>query len=693
MTSDQQSPPPKPSGLSAFWAELKRRKVMRVAITYAVVAWLIIQVANATFAEFGIPLWAYRFVVIMLLCFFPVAIILAWAFELTPDGIKTTKTAQAEQGDAPVSEKQQRKRNWFTFLFGAAVPTVIFGTLALFFYIRSGGGGEAEVGEKSIAVLPLENMSPDPENAFFADGVQEDILSNLSKVNELLVIGRRSTLQYRDTIKTLKQIGNELGVRYLVQGSVQRAGNQVRVRVQLIDALTEGQIWDGNYNKALDDIFAIQAEVAMEIAGKLRAVISPEEIEQIELRPTENQEAYDYYIRSRSYEIPQSERMLLLEKAVDLDPNLYEAWGRIAHGSIINWNTRRYRLDSEIHSKAQLAFKELKRLAPNSPEVHRVQSYFSYSEEDDLELALEHALKARMQGQASVVGWRYLQLGQLDEAKLYIEDGFRREPFFPSGPVRLFLIYTLKEMWAEAEALIQRNLNLYADHELSDRLLFWKDMASYLEFLKTGDKEAYNFEVDHNLTNPDPSREFLSSLFHRKLTESLKSIEDYDSKGVSLTWGGQYVSSLMVLYLEPLKLVKSLINFELNEKEEWLENAQEAKDQFERIVEGYPKVKPNHLAALAICYALESNREKVEATIPKIRELTENVNWRFREQASCEMRIAIAYLVLGDHDKAIETLEAASKMDSPIFLNRELDLWFIFDRLRGDPRFDALLED
>ena len=134
MPEDPQSETPKPSGLSGFWAELKRRKVMRVAITYAVAAWVIIQVASTTFASFGIPEWAFRFVVIMLVCFFPVAVILSWAFELTPDGIKTTKHANKERGDQPVSEKQQRKRNWLSLLFAAGLPTLIFGALAIYFW-------------------------------------------------------------------------------------------------------------------------------------------------------------------------------------------------------------------------------------------------------------------------------------------------------------------------------------------------------------------------------------------------------------------------------------------------------------------------------------------------------------------------------------------------------------------------------
>ena len=155
MTAEDKSPIP--NDKASFWAELKRRKVMRVAITYAVVAWLIMQVAGLTFEGFGVPIWAFRFVVIMLWLFFPVALIITWAFELTPEGIKTTKSARESQGDEPVSKKVQRKRNWMALGFAAAVPTVVFGALALYFYVTRELADD--VLEKSIAVLPLKSLS------------------------------------------------------------------------------------------------------------------------------------------------------------------------------------------------------------------------------------------------------------------------------------------------------------------------------------------------------------------------------------------------------------------------------------------------------------------------------------------------------------------------------------------------------
>ncbi len=314
----------------SFWSELKRRKVMRVAITYAVVAWLLIQVSATVFPQFDIPDWGARFVTLLLVIGFPVALIIAWAFELTPDGIKTTKAADEGREEAPVSKKQERKRNWLTIGFAAGLPTLIFGILAAVFFIKA-RTAEAEIDaleqdryNKSIAVLPLENMSPDEGNAFFAGGVHEDILTHLSRIAELKVISRTSTLQFADVKRNLSDIGATLGVRYVVEGSVRRAEGHVRVTVQLIDAKTDEHLWAENYDRELKDIFAIQSEIAKQIASTVHATISPEESERIDQMPTTNLLAYDNYVKGRelvwTFDTVQRSREFF-EKALEQDPD------------------------------------------------------------------------------------------------------------------------------------------------------------------------------------------------------------------------------------------------------------------------------------------------------------------------------------------------------------------------------------
>ena len=241
-------------------------------------------------------------------------------------------------------------------------------------------------------------MSPDRDNAFFADGVHEDVLTNLSKIHALHVIGRTSTLQYRDTIKTLQQIGEELNVRYLLEGSVRRARNRVLVTVQLIDAQDEGHLWAENYSRELDDIFAIQAEIAKAIAAQLQAVLTPEEIEDIDYRPTANTEAYDYYVRARQLRVTRGpgagpQRLRHLERAVTLDPEFGEAWYLLAVEGLemARNNTRDPHFDNpeDRLAHAQRALEEAERFIPNTPEVLYAQSRFLQDVEQDTELAIE----------------------------------------------------------------------------------------------------------------------------------------------------------------------------------------------------------------------------------------------------------------------------------------------------------------
>ena len=691
----------KPTGIGKFWAELKRRKVMRVAITYIVASIAIIEFASVTFEGFGIPVWAFRFVMLMLFMGFPIAIILAWAFELTPGGIKTTKHVDEERGDVPVSEKQQRKRNWFTFLFGAAVPTVIFGALAVFFYIRSGGDTERPDGELSVAVLPLDNLSPDPENAFFADGVQEDILTNLSQIDELRVIARTSTLGYRDTTKKIKEIGVELGVRYLVEGSVRRAGKQVRVTVQLIDAQIDEHIWAQNYTRDLDDIFEVQSAIAKEIAGKLQVAISPEAITRIERIPTDNQEAYDLYIKSRQlfddFESTYADYIVLLEEAVTLDPEFAEAWGRLALWYSVSW-ARDYRTDQELLAKANHAYSEAKRFGPDLPNTIWTQGLLTLHQQWDVEASIKLILEAfaidpSFDTGLYSLGGRYILLGRLAEAQHHMEAAIRVNPLSQRANERLFQIYQLRGMWDRALALIQGNLR----HPNS--VDFWKIRLAKTKYLQTGDQKAFvaGIEAIPGFWEHEHANTW-KALVLRDYSEALLHLKELDSE-VSFPFLGRGILGRGTIYggismsIEHTGLLAALIGFELEEKETSITETDKAKDYLQSITGVDPLAWPSYWSNLAICYALEGDREQMNSTIARVRELTGNKNWRYQYQAHCEMLIAICYLVLGDDDKAIATLEAASKMDGPIFLNRELDLWFIFDRLRDDPRFDALLEE
>ncbi len=358
MTDEQPNPPegnqvePRSSdqktdsGPASFWSELKRRKVFRVASVYVVTGWIIIQVASSTFESFGIPLWAFRFVALMVILGLPLAIILTWAFELTPEGIKTAKTARAAQAEASVSPVNQRKRNWMAYATGAIVPTLIFGALSLFFYVQNrdvkpvpastvtqADDVEVEASGLSIAMMPLINMSSDEENAYFAGGIHEDVLTNLSRINDLQVISRTTMLRYAASELTLPEIGVALEVDYIVEGSVRRIGNHVRVTVQLINARNDHHLWASNYERELVDVFATQSELAREISNSIHLELQPDSVGILVDMPTTSVRAYDLYNKAISIEKTEDTTedsvmriVAMLEQVVEEDPDFVEAW-------------------------------------------------------------------------------------------------------------------------------------------------------------------------------------------------------------------------------------------------------------------------------------------------------------------------------------------------------------------------------
>src|SRR6266704_4166280 len=275
-----------------FFGELKRRNVYKVAIAYAVVAWLLMQVASQIFPFFEIPNWAVRLVVLLLVIGFPVAVILAWAFELTPEGLKRTEFADELPTRAP------RSRAWISVVVVAgsiSVGLFVFGR----YTATSKQSGLTELPAKSIAVLPFENLSGNPENAYFTDGIQEEILMRLAKVADLKVVSRTSTVRYKRSPENLREIATQLGVANVLEGSVQRTADRVHVNVQLIKAASDAHLWAEAYDRKLTDIFAVESEIAKTIADTLQAKLSGSEQHAIAERPTDNTEAHQLYLKGR----------------------------------------------------------------------------------------------------------------------------------------------------------------------------------------------------------------------------------------------------------------------------------------------------------------------------------------------------------------------------------------------------------
>jgi TolB-like protein len=364
-----------------FFEELKRRKVYRVAVAYVIAAGGIIQLASAVFPAWEFPDWILRVLVVLLLAGFPIGLVLAWAFDITPQGIQTTLPLAPS-----ISGSAHRRRNIFLL---AGLGLAISIATGFFLLPRA----VANRTEKSIAVLPFENLSADQKNAFFADGVQDDILTNLSKIGDLKVISRTSVMGYRGESKSAREIGKELGVSALLEGSVRREGNRVRVNVQLINATNDEHVWAEDYDRDLTDVFAIQTDLAQKIAHELQAHLSPREQEAITRKPTENNEAFLVFGEARELQgalediDKQKKAARLYERAIELDPKFALA---VAHLSIVHsWLYHEFEPTPAQRDLAKEYADRALQLAPQSPEAHLARGYYLYYGERDYGAALK----------------------------------------------------------------------------------------------------------------------------------------------------------------------------------------------------------------------------------------------------------------------------------------------------------------
>jgi len=317
----------------SFFAELKRRNVYKVAVAYAVVGWLLVQVSTQVFPFFEIPNWAIRLVVLVIIVGFPIALVIAWAFEITPEGIKRTEVADA-------AHEHSRGKTWIYVVIVAAAISV-----TLFFLGRYTVGSRTaispnELSGKSVAVLPFANLSRDPDNAYFAAGIQDEIITRLSKIADLKVISCSSTQRFKSSPDDVPAIAGQLGVANILEGSVQRTGDQVRVNVQLIKGVTDTHLWAETFDRHLTDIFAVESEIAKTIAETLRAKLSGSEQNAIAAKPTENTEAYQLYLRGRFFWNKRTGQNLnkaadYFTQAIAADPNYALAYVGLADAYVL----------------------------------------------------------------------------------------------------------------------------------------------------------------------------------------------------------------------------------------------------------------------------------------------------------------------------------------------------------------------
>ena len=433
--------------MSGFFQELQRRKVYRVAAAYVIAAGFIIQIGSAVIPAWELPNWTLRLVIVLLLVGFPVALILAWAYDVTPEGIQAT----------PKVPGGHRRRNVALLVATGAIISIAAG----FFLLPRASARKID---KSIAVLPFQNLSAEKENAYFAEGIQNEILTKLATVRDLKVISRTSTAKYQSKPGNLKTVAQELGVSTILEGTVQRAGDKVRVNVQLIDARADAHLWAKSFDRDFKDVLSVESEVAAQIADALKANLSPIESHVLAAARTENTEAYDLFLRGQ-YEFHQAESSLaadaydradaFYQQALARDPNFAEAAAELARNRLSrHWF---------VAPLAPAGLEEVKSLidralalAPNSPEAHFALGLFFYWGHRQYENALAEfnrtlELQPNNADARAYCAWVYRRRGEWERSLADSRQAEELDPRDAGTPTNIGATCFALRLWKDAE--------------------------------------------------------------------------------------------------------------------------------------------------------------------------------------------------------------------------------------------------
>jgi len=418
----------------AFLAELKRRRVGKVAIAYGTIAWLVTEASSVVLPALRLPEWTVTFVVVFLLVGFPVAMILAWIFDVGPQGIERTEPLAGE----PVSTRVKLRVAY------AAVVLMLMAGLGYLLYER--GFGRANAGEPhgSIAVLPFTNLSGDPARDYFSDGMSEELLNLLARVPGLQVASRTSSFAYKGRNVDIREVGRELGVETVLEGSVRQAGDQVRITAQLIDAESGFHLWSETYERRLEDIFQVQDEIAAAIVDRLRIELAPQE-QALAVRdkaPTQNVQAYELYLQGRAAWKRRGEENIkrsidLYQRALGLDPGFARAHAALASAYVVlPGYTREQGDEVGIMPLAEAAARQALSIDPKIGEAHAVLAQMNAGRGDllDAESGFFFAISLEP-NEATPHHWYSLLLSRVGRLQAALEQARRAYELDPNAPV------------------------------------------------------------------------------------------------------------------------------------------------------------------------------------------------------------------------------------------------------------------
>jgi TolB-like protein/Tfp pilus assembly protein PilF len=664
--------------LTNFFAELRRRNVYKVAVAYAVMAWLLIQAGSILFPTFEAPGWVMKVFVSAIAAGFPIAIILAWAFEMTPQGMKRTENV------SPNEQIPQWSRGKFAALIVSGA--VVAGGLFLFQLTRPKAGPEGLL-DKSIAVLPFENRSADPDNAYFADGIQDEILTRLAKIADLKVISRTSTQRYKSSPENVPEIAKQLGVAHVLEGSVQKAGEQVRVTVQLVRAANESHLWAETFDRKLTDIFAVQTEIAENITKSLRARFTDREQQAVAAKPTENPEAYEAYLRGLALwkklsTTPEDveNTVLYFARAVELDPKFVSAWASlsVAHSSIYTESDQ----TPQRLAQAKQALDRARQLQPEAGGTYFAEGMYRYRGLRDYDGALAAFEKARSRSANRVEAIEFTayvkrRQGKWDEAVALHTESLNLDPRNTILLAEASLTHRALRRFDEARAFLNRVLEIEPD---SPPILMLKAETYEAE----GDSETAGRLLERVPFRGQDAR-FLGPrvrhwMFVRQYGEAIRTLRDVLAAPEQAPKPYLPIFRVWLGMLESLAGNPDTAKTELSQARDELIALRTQGDRAARIA-----------SHLIFAYGFLGDKAGVDREAAEIQDEIEQdaVEGPGRAQG-----LAAARAQLGEADAAIASVTHLLKTPgegslTPALLRMD-PLW---DPLRGDPRFQKLSQD
>ena len=659
--------------MSGFFEELRRRKVYRVAIAYVVVSWALAQGLAQVLPVFDISNSVIRVVIALLLIGFPVALVLAWVFDVTSQGIRATSTPSV-----PVA---RRRRNLIMLI---AIGVIISVAAGFFLLPRA----SARKVDKSIAVLPFQNLSDEKENAYFADGMQDDILTNLSKIGDLKVISRTSVMSYRDGARNAREIGKSLGVGTLLEGSVRRSGNRVRVNVQLINANNDEHIWAEDYDRELTDVFAIQTDLAQKIASALQAKLSPNEKARLDRRPTRDSDAYLLYVQAHGYaNRPDRFRDTslkaeeLFEQAIKLDRNFAAAYAGLS--MVESWLYHESEPIPAHREKARLNAEESLRLQPNLPEGHLALGFSYYYGDRDYERALSEfeIAKRDLPNEAdaySAIAAIQRRQGKWVESTANFEKAVSLDPKNANVLFNLGLNYMAQRDFETADKIFDRAIaadpQAFASRGMKSALaIAWKGDVGFVE--KQLSLVPGEFDPDGLVT----AARVGILMLQRKFADALKLLQQFRGETLLYPDTGPCPKALLEgrLYLYQGDKTKAQAAFE------------RARPVAEQLVRDAPGDPGRHVQLGAVLAGLGLKEEAVNEGRKAVQSVPESQDAFEGPQATAAL--AEIYAWVGEYDEAFRLLDHLLKVPNGLTVPA-LKLDPVWDPLRKDPRFQALID-